>query len=102
MTRGGIAMSIFLFAAAAFGQGGLGTMTGTVTDPDGGLVAGATVQAKDMTTGTIYKASTLRTGNFALSELPAGTYELSVPGIGFTFVRYVRQNIVVQAGQTLQ
>ena len=102
MTRGVIAISFCLFASAAFGQGGLGTMSGTVTDPDGGLIAGATVQAKDTTTETIYTASTLRTGSFTLSELPAGTYELSVPAIGFTFVRYVRQNIVVQAGQTLR
>ena len=102
MTRGVIVISLFLFASAALAQGGPGTITGTVTDPDGGLISGATVQAKNTTTGMIYEAGTLRTGNFTLSELPTGTYELSVPPIGFTFVRYVRQGIVVQAGQTLR
>ena len=90
------------FAAVAFAQDGRGTIGGTVTNPDGGAVAGAPVQAQHAISGVIYKAESSRTGTYAISDLPVGTYELSVPAIGFTFDRYVKRGLLVQAGQTLR
>ena len=37
---------LILYAATAFAQGDRGTITGTVTDPAGAVVANAAVQAK--------------------------------------------------------
>src|SRR5437870_6303399 len=98
----GFATSLFLFVASAFTQANFGAITGTMTDPDGGIVAGAVVQAKHLGTGAIYKAETVRAGTFTLQQLPAGAYEFSVPAIGFTFIPYTKKDLIVAAGKTLR
>ena len=45
---------LLLFTSLAFGQGGTGTITGTVTDPTGLAVAGANVEARNTETGVVY------------------------------------------------
>jgi len=90
----------FLFAVAAFAQGDRGTITGTVTDPAGAVIANAAVEARNTATGTVYQAATTETGNYTLAELPFGPYEVSVTVAGFK--RYVRQNLTVQVAQTLR
>jgi carboxypeptidase family protein len=97
-----VAVALIFVAAATFAQDGRGTISGTVANPDGGAVAGALVQAQHTTSGVIYKSESSRTGTYAISELPVGTYELLVPAIGFTFDRYVKKGLLVQAGQTLR
>jgi hypothetical protein len=70
-----------------------------VTDPAGAVVVAAPLELKGAETGVSYQAVSSATGNFTFSQLPVGTYELSVTVPGFK--RYVRQNIRVQAAQTL-
>src|SRR5207245_2082885 len=41
----------FTFTVLAFGQAQTGTLRGVVSDPNGGVVAGATVTAKNQATG---------------------------------------------------
>lgn len=102
MKWGRIAVGLLWFGSVAFAQGGLGTITGTITDPNGEVVQGATVRARDTATGTVYTAGSLRTGSFTVSQLPAGSYELSIPRIGFRFRRYTQKDIAVQTGQTVR
>jgi Carboxypeptidase regulatory-like domain len=97
-----IAATVLFFAAVGFGQGGRGTISGTVTNPDKDAITGALVQAQNTTSGMIYKAESSRTGTYTIPGLPAGTYELSIPAIGFTFDRYVKKDLRVQPGQTLR
>ena len=75
-----------LLAPLAFGQGGNGTITGTVTDPTGAAVAGANVEARNAETGAVYAAASTAAGNYAIPNLPVGTYELTVkvPGSRLT------------------
>jgi len=87
-----------LFCCTA--QGDRGTITGTVSDPAGAVVANAAVQARNTATGTVYQAATTETGNYTLAELPFGQYEVSVTVPGFK--KYVRQNLTVQVAQTLR
>ena len=49
-------LGVFLVfvASLAFGQVGNGTITGTVTDPAGAVVAGAAVEAKNTETGIVF------------------------------------------------
>ena len=101
MTWSGIASALLLLSAA-FAQSNFGTITGAITDPDNGIVAGALVQAKHISTGTIYKADSSRAGTFTFQQLPSGTYEVSVPMIGFTFIPYSKSDLVVEAGKTLR
>jgi len=64
------------------------TITGTVTDPSGGAVAGATVTAKSVERGLIYSAVTNDSGIYRIAPLPVGNYELKVQKTGFGSVVY--------------
>ena len=85
---------------ASFAQTATGIITGTIADPGGAIVANAPLQLRNSDTGTLYETASSTTGNFTFSQLPAGTYGLtaSVPG----FKTYVRQNLAVQAAQTIR
>ena len=94
------AVCLFAMVSLTFAQGDRGTITGTVADPAGAVVAGAAIEARNVDTGGVYPSQTTTTGNYTLSQLPAGTYEVSVNVPGFK--RYVRQGIVVQVAQVLR
>jgi len=85
-------------AVSAMAQSDRGTITGTVADPAGAVVAAAAVQIRNVETGAIYQAGTSATGNYTLAQLPAGQYELSIEVPGFK--KFVRQNITVEVAQT--
>src|SRR5471032_547667 len=77
-----------------------GAITGTVTE-HGDVVAGATIQAQEQSTGKIFTSAADKTGRFRLADLPAGTYEISVPQLGLRTSRYVQPNVVVEGAKTL-
>ncbi len=92
---------MLLLASVLIAQTDRGAMSGTVTNPDGDIVAGVRIQAKLVPGEMTYNTESSRSGSFSFSQLPAGTYELSVPGTGFTNVPYLKKNLLVQAGRTL-
>jgi len=83
---------------AVYAQADRGNLTGTVTDPQGGVVPQATVGLRNTQTGSQYETVTTPTGNYSLAQLPAGTYDLSVGYAGFK--KFMQQGIVVQVAQT--
>jgi hypothetical protein len=86
-------------ASVGFGQTGLATITGTITDPSGAAVASAPVVVRSSDTGTIFQGASSSTGNYTVTQLPVGDYELSVTVSGFK--KYTHTNLHVAAGQTL-
>ena len=94
-----VAACLALCAMLAFAQGDRGNITGTVLDPAGAVIANAMIEARNTATGNVYQAATTETGNYNLSQLPVGTYELSVTVPGFK--KFIRQNLTVQVAQTL-
>jgi hypothetical protein len=48
-----------------------------------------------------FTATTASNGQFRIADLPAGTYEVSVPQLGFRTARYVQPNVTVEAGKAL-
>src|SRR5437899_2360153 len=70
-------------AGSAFAQEVTASITGTVTDPSGAAVGGATVTAKSVERGLTYAAATNDSGLYRIAQLPAGTYELRVEKPGF-------------------
>jgi hypothetical protein len=66
-----------------YAQADRGTVTGTVADPQGGVVPQAKVGVRNAQTGSQYETVTTPTGNYSLGQLPAGTYDLSVEYAGF-------------------
>jgi Carboxypeptidase regulatory-like domain/TonB dependent receptor len=90
--------ALFLLVSAAFAQTDRGTITGTISDPAGAVIAAAAIEAKNIATGALYPAASSGTGNYTIAQLPAGTYDLtvSVPG----FKKYVRQGLQVEVAET--
>src|SRR5689334_25258340 len=68
------------FAAA---QTFRGTILGTVTDPNGAVVAGAKVTANNTSTGLERSTTTDDAGNYTIPELPIGPYDVRVEQTGF-------------------
>jgi hypothetical protein len=87
----------FFCAAKAFAGSG-GEITVKVTDADGESVATAQVQATNTSTKGIYKGAKTGKGAYALTALPAGTYDLSITAPGF--YPSTRQNITVSAAES--
>ena len=77
-----------------------GALSGTVTDPDGGGVSTAPIQARNVATGTVYKTTAVNKGSYTLSRLPAGIYDITVPPIGFTFNKYEQKGVVIRVAET--
>src|SRR5262249_25693499 len=69
--------------ASLSGQAATGTITGTVTDPAAAVVSGAEVTARNIETGVVYPTTSTSTGNYTISQLPVGTYEVTVKFAGF-------------------
>ncbi|HEX6715516.1 MAG TPA: carboxypeptidase-like regulatory domain-containing protein, partial [Pyrinomonadaceae bacterium] len=85
---------IALLTSVAAAQTFRGAILGTVTDPNGALVAGARVTAKNTSTGLERSATTDDAGNYTIPELPIGPYEVRVEQTGF--VTSVVSNVNVE------
>ena len=73
-------------AASASAQTFRGAILGTVTDPNGAVVGGATVRARNVGTGLERSTMTDADGDYTIAELPIGTYEVTVEQTGFTSI----------------
>jgi hypothetical protein len=91
---------LLLGATLMFGQGANGTITGTVTDPTGSVVPGVNVQAKNTATGAVYSGASTGAGNYAILNLPVGTYTVTATAAGFK--TYTHENLAIAAAQVLR
>jgi outer membrane receptor protein involved in Fe transport len=74
---------ILLLTTLASAQTFRGTILGTVSDPNGAVVTGAKVTAKNTSTGLERSTTTDEAGNYTIPELPVGPYEVRVEQTGF-------------------
>ncbi len=83
-----------------------GTISGTVTDSAGGVLAGAAVQIKNSGTGEARNLTTNNSGLYVADYLPLGDYEITASLKGFrpALVRgiHVTSNTIARADITLQ
>lgn len=86
--------AIVLWSGLACAQTDRGSITGTVLDPAGAAIPNAQVEARNTATGLTYQVATSATGNYTISQLPVGTYQLSVTAPGFK--TFIRSDITVQ------
>jgi hypothetical protein len=76
--------TLFLCASPLLAQTGTtGSLTGTVTDPSGGVIVGASVTVTSLGTGQERTATTDSVGTYRFGLLPAGTYKLKFSASGF-------------------
>jgi hypothetical protein len=87
---------LLCFSAAAYGQETTGSIEGTVTDPNGARVAGATVELVSESFRRTITADD--NGFFRALQLPVGLYTVNVAG--GSFQPFSRKNVQVTLGQT--
>src|SRR6266404_5469937 len=81
-------VALLCTANPAWGQEVTASITGTVSDPTGAAIVGATVTAKSVERGLTYTAVTNDSGIYRIAQLPVGSYELKVEKPGFASVAY--------------
>jgi len=88
---------IAIVALLAMGTSGFsqdtGSLHGTVTDPNGAVIAKAQVQLLEAKTGTEHNTETDASGVFTFTQVKPGTYSVVVTHDGFQ--RYQRDNVAV-------
>jgi hypothetical protein len=94
-----VALYLLVLSTVAFGQAGTGTITGTVTDPAGAVIANANVEVRNTDTNVPYPTVTTETGAYTVLRLPPGSYSITISAAGFK--RLIRSGLTVDAGQTL-
>ncbi len=94
-------LAVVVFGALPmFAQFDTGTITGTVTDASGAVVAGATVTVANVGTGIQKSFVTDQNGNFVASSLPNGRYVVATSASGFSESK--SEPVVLNVGATVQ
>src|SRR6202162_6096244 len=88
-------------AVSGYAQVTGATLSGTVTDPSGAVIAGAQVTARNTATGIAKDATTDSAGFYTIPNLPAGPYEVKVTAKGFTTAVESSLTLAVGAQQSL-
>ena len=80
-----LAVTLSLAGSIAFAQSGgnSGSITGTVLDPDGAVVANATVEIHNPVSQFDRSTTTDKSGNFTIPNVPFNPYHMSVTATGF-------------------
>jgi hypothetical protein len=82
-----------LLPASLLAQSDLGSITGSVSDPSGALVANATVTATNESTGANRTVTTNRSGFYSMPALAPGKYTLTVQAQGFDKLIKISNNV---------
>ena len=89
--------AFWAIGTGAFAQvGSTQTLAGTVVDPSGGVMPGASVVVKNIATGVSHETVTNTDGVFSVPALQSGTYSVTVTLEGFKTVTV--DNVVITAG----
>ena len=67
----------------SIGQVVKGSISGSVIDPQGAVVSGAQVKAKNAETGVVFATTTDSAGFYRFNLLPVGTYTVEITSQGF-------------------
>ena len=108
----GMSLAALLFCVPAFSQTYNGRILGTVTDPSGAVVPGATVVVTDVQRGVSRTLTTDQTGEYVAPDLQPGIYKVRVVVKGFKTIervnvplevaKDVRIDVALQTGEVSQ
>jgi hypothetical protein len=95
-----LALVVLLAAVPAFAQVDYSTATlkGTVTDPTGAVISGATVTVANPATGITKTTKTNSDGSYQIPALPPGSYQVTIEASGFS--RELVKNLELSVGQS--
>ena len=78
------ALTVFVLIAATavftFAQVTAGRVTGSVVDPNGAILPGASVTLTNKSTGVAFSAQTTGSGSFTFPNVPTGSYTFLITG----------------------
>jgi hypothetical protein len=94
-----LAAILLMFAVAASAQEFRATITGTVTDPNGAIIPGATVIVKNVETNVATTVKTNDDGAYTIATLMPGRYNVTAAGTGFKTSS--RENLEVRVDDRL-
>ena len=93
-----VSVAILALSAGSFAQELAATLTGTVTDPSGAVVSGVTVLVHSNDTGAdVRSVTTSSTGNFNITNLPAGRYTVTIKSEGFQ--TYLAKDVILNVAE---
>lgn len=92
----GFVLALAMAATPMFCQTNLATVRGRLTDPQGGIIVGASVAARQLDTNLTRTTQTDSAGQYLIANLPAGPYEITFTERGFGTGR---SNVVLEVGQ---
>jgi Carboxypeptidase regulatory-like domain len=78
-----IFLLLVVFAITGYSQSGGSTVRGTIRDPQGNLIAGATVNLTNPEKNFSRTQSTNQEGAYVFTAIPPGTYKLEIEAAGF-------------------
>jgi len=92
---------LFCLSTFSFAQTQIttGVIQGTIVDPSGAVVSGATVEAKNINTNSTRTVSTQADGRFTFLGLTPGNYKVKASKSGFTTV--VQESVELNVGQSV-
>ncbi len=93
-----LSCAVALLMGSAFGQAVSSNIIGTVTDPGDASVPGVTAQLTDQGTGMSRTSTTGSEGIFRFTNLPPGTYTITVKAQGFK--TYTAQGINLASSES--
>jgi hypothetical protein len=76
-----------------------GSIQGTVTDPSGAAVSGASVTGRNLDTGLTITTMSTDAGLYSLANLPPGRYTVTIEGPNLK--KYSREGVTVQTSATV-
>ena len=95
--------ALILSAATLFAQGTSGNLSGTVLDPSGASVPGATVELASPLNGFTRSTTTDAAGHYAFFNVPFHSYQLRISAPGFNDSgRHIDLNAAVQVTPAVQ
>jgi len=99
-TKIGTAFLVWLlaFSTMMLGQAPTATLVGQVVDPTNANIPGATITIKNMATNETRTTKTDATGQYTVSNLAPGVYEVTISMVGFNQLK--ESNLELTADQT--
>ena len=76
-------VSLLLLTTSLYSQGTTGQIAGTITDPNGAVIPGATVKATNTATNLSRETTTDSSGVYGFQLLPPGRYRIEIAAQGF-------------------
>lgn len=93
-----IAVGLLMLPVMAWAQTFTARLSGTILDPAGAPVAGATITATQVETNAVKSATSDAAGVYAIPILPPGLYEVSVSAAGFQ--KKVQKQVSLEINQS--